>query len=347
MGKNKNKSGGFNNYAARKFADANKVPKMSQHKIMGILESDMAIMIDQVAKNRAGEKDAKYPQYITNGFANLSTAKLFYDYIKTNVKINKKDGSINTKKTDMTFSEVDALRVIIANAMSASLTGQFPNESPDYAERNEYLAKSFQRLDPVRYKMTKKLKLDSNMTRRKLIISVFLDPRFEAKRVMNIFDKSGIPDKKKMKLLMKLYRLTEDELSIKEIKDDHLGLDDDPNYVPGEMSRFAEAIGYIFTLESANSDFAEMCIRYVSKRKKRDRKVFLMEFAEAFKVRKTSNFLLKSGDFYDKNRKIMKKLVKMDVGYRKAFRSLNPTDGSVKNKGRVTNSPSIMNKRNM
>ena len=246
----------------------------------------------------------------------------------------------------MSFSEVDALRVIIANAMSASLTGQFPNEAPDYAERNEYLAKAFQRLDPVRYKMTKKLKLDSKMTRRKLIISVFLDPRFEAKRVMNIFDKSSIPNKKKMKILMKLYRITDNEMDIKETRDDRIGIDDDPNYVPGDMARFAEAIGYILTLESANSDFAEMCIQYVSKCKKSDRRVFLMEFAEAFKVRKTSNFLLRSGDFYDKNRKIMKKLIKMDVGYRKAFRSLNPTDSPVGGKRR-NNGPTIMNKRGM
>ena len=98
MGKNKNKSSGFNNYAAKKFSDVNKVPKLSQYKIMGILESDMEIMIEQVTKNRAGEKDAKYPQYITNGFANLSTAKLFYDYIKENVKLIRKMEALIRRK---------------------------------------------------------------------------------------------------------------------------------------------------------------------------------------------------------------------------------------------------------
>lgn len=332
MGKNKNKSGGFTNYAARKFADASKVPKLSQHKIREILVSDLPIMMDQVAANRAGVKDAKYPQYITNGFANLATAKLLYDHIKCTVKKNKKTGDIDLEKSGYTFAQIDALRVIVANGLSASLTGQFPNEAPDFAERNEYLMKAFQILDPRRYKMTKKLGLETKAARRKLIVSVFLPPMYEIRRgVANVFDKSNLSNKKKMKLLMKLYKMTDDELAIAEQRDKNRGAMDDPNYIPGKYARFTEAIGYAFTIESANSDFTEMLINYVMKQKKPNRRMFIMAFAEAFKSRKTSNFLLKSGDFYEKNRKIIKKLKKMDCGYKKAFRSLKPTESNRKN----------------
>ena len=41
---------------------------------------------------------------------------------------------------------------------------------------------------------------------------------------MNIFDKSSIPNKKKMKILMKLYRITDNEMDIKETRDDRIGI---------------------------------------------------------------------------------------------------------------------------
>lgn len=328
----KNKGGGFSNLASRKFADASKVPRLSQFEIKNILESDMTTMIDQVVRNRAGEKDAKYPQYITNAFANISTALMFYQYIKEHVKTNKRKHRIDMKKTDLSFEQIDALRVIIAEALAASLRGEFQSEAPDYKDRNDYLTKSFRLLDPRRYRMTKALGFDNKISREKLIISIFRSPQYEIRHVASAFDKSNLSTKKKVKLLKKLYLMTDEEYELKVRRDERLRLDLNPNYVPGKYARFADAIGWAFTIESANSDFTEMCINFVSKQSKEDRMIYMMRFAEAFKVRKTSNFLLKTGTFYKDHKKIFKKLRKMDIGYKKAQESLRGTSKNGKEK---------------
>ena len=345
----KNKTGGFENLAARKFADMGEVPKMSQYRIYSILENDMPVMLEQVAKNRAGVKDAKYPAYIMNAFANLATAKYFYKFIKKHVKTKKK-----SMRTDLSFEQVDALRVIIANAYMNSQRQVYQSEMLDSGDRNHYLLESFKMLDPVRYRIAKKLRVSyddrrtdsdtkkmnkkrSKAVAKKLIISTFLDPKYEIRKVASLFDNSSISDKKKLKIMRKLYAMTEEEYNMRVERDKRLGADKDPNYIPGPYARFAKAIGWAFTMESTSSDFPAMCISFVSNQKKRNRIVYLMAYAEAFKERKTSNFLLKA-EFYKPNKKLIKKLIKMDVGYRKAFDSLKgPVKKQKKDKDAVKN----------
>lgn len=328
----KNNGGGFGNLAARKFAgsEIDKIPKMSQYRIYSILDADIDTILSQFAKNRAGVKDAKYPEYVINAFANISTAKWFWKYIKKHAYVETKRKKKNRKKitrirTDLTFEQIDALRIIIANAYVSSLTNGYPTEAYDAPKRHRFLLDAYKRLDPERIWIArKKLHIKDIDVCARLAMLIYLEPRYQIKKIANIFDKAEatISDKKKMKVLMNLYEMRPEELAIREARDTSLSINKDPCHLGGEFARFAEAIGYAFTTDNTSSDFIPMCIKYVNKQSKSARRAFLTAYADAFKSRKTANFMLKTDDFYARNKKIIKKLVKMDEGYRKAFKVL-------------------------
>lgn len=306
MSKGKGNNGDFQNKAAKMFRQLDDVATMGQRKIFSLLDEEIDTIIEQVVKHQDRNSRGKFPMYILNGFANLSTAKWFYDYIREHIKVTKK----NKIKTDLEEPKFKAIKEILARAYKKSVTNFYANQTQDFADRNEFISKAFIMMDPVNYALTRKLnyvnfKL-SKTQRRDLCIQVYGDPIHNIKFVCGIFDSSGVSDKKKMKLLQKLYQ-----------------------------DRFIDAIGAAMTMNSTRSDFLSMCYEYVmdklrSKKKRKTlkkRAKFIRAYAHAYKYNQSSYFKLKDGKFYEENKPLIKELTKeVDVGYRKAFKSLKPKE---------------------
>lgn len=306
----KGNGGDFQNRAAKKFRQLDEVATMSQRNIFRLLEEEIDTITDQVTKYR--NRQGKFPMYVLNGFANLSTAKWFYDYLKEHVKVTKK----NKIKTDLEEAKLDAIKEILSRAYKKSVTNYYANQTQDFADRNMFISKAFIMLDPVNYERTKKLnnagaKL-TKLQRRDLCVQVYGDPIHNIKFVSGIFDDSNVSDKKKLKLLKKMYG-----------------------------DRFITAIGAAMTMSSTKSDFLSMCYTFVMdklrKKKKgktlKNRAKFVRAYAQAYKYNQSSYFKLKDGKFYEENKPLIKELIKeVDVGYKKAFKHLKPKDTGVARK---------------
>lgn len=303
----KGNSGDFQNRAAKKFRQLDEVATMSQRNIFRLLDDEIDTIVDQVARYR--NHQGKFPMYVLNGFANLSTSKWFFDYLKDHVKVTKK----NKIKTDLDDTKIDAIREILSRAYKKSVTNYYANQTQDFEDRNIYISKAFIMLDPVNYKLTKKLNNTgvelTKTQRRDLCVQIYGDPVHNIKFVCGIFDNSNVSDNKKMKLLKKMY---------------------------GE--RFVTAVGAAMTMSSTKSDFLSMCYTYLMdtlrKKKKtktlKNRAKFVRAYAQAYKYNQSSYFKLKDGRFYEENKPLIKELVKeIDVGYKKAFKHLKPKDTGV------------------
>lgn len=299
MSKNKGSNGGFQNRAAQRFKNPNKVDLISQKEIFSILDQDMLTMLDQVTDHR--NKAGKYPDYIVNMFGNLSTSLYFYNFIKDHCKVTKK-GKL---KTDLSDDAIISLKQILADAYKKSATNYFSEMTIDFKDRADLLSKAFIILDVKNYKLTKKLGIKKSQ-RRDVCIQVFGDPVYNIKFLHKIINYSSLDDKKKLKLLKKMYG----------------------------GHRFVKAVGAAMTVDSNNSDCITMLVEYVKNMKKRkNRAPYIMAYADAFKVNKTYNFRLADGEFYKKNKPIIRELIDdVDIGYKKAFKPLKPKNIGKKQK---------------
>lgn len=290
----KNKGGGndFQNYAARLFKRIEKVDLLSQEEIFNTLDAEMQIILDQVTAHRNHDRGAQFPDYVLNGFANLSTTLYFKRFVKKHVKVTKK----NKIKTDLSEDSIQSLRQILADAYKKSATNFYGQQTDEFIDRSKMLAGAFVMLDPVNYALTKKLKLKKSQ-RRDLCIQIFGDPIYNMKYIHKLLNESPLPDKKKLKLLRKMYG----------------------------KKRFIAAVGAAMTLDNNNSDGLAMLIGYVTSMKKKKRRApYLMAYAVAYKKNKTYNFRLADGEFYKKNKPLIKELKKVDIGFKKAFKHLKP-----------------------
>lgn len=285
----KKKGGPFSNRAAKRFNDMSKVDIMSQEEIFEILENDIKTILAQVTAFREKKPNSPYPQYVANAFANLSTALFFSEYVDEHVKVKKKKGKL---KTDLEDDEIESLRMIIADVYKKSATNFYSNQLQEFTERNEILSKTFIKLSPKLYKQTKKLEGLSKSQRRDLTVQVYGDPVFNMKFIHRLFNQSVLTDKKKMKLLQKLYG-----------------------------KRFVAAAGAAMTVEGNNSDCLAMIFEFICNLKKKKRAPFLRTYADAYKRAKTRYFRIDK-NFYDENKGIIKELKHLDIGYKKAFKDL-------------------------
>ena len=289
MSKNKN-NGKFSNRAARRFNDLAKIDTMEQSEIFEILAEDMKVMLDQVTAFRDHKPNSPYPQYIGNAFANLSTPLFFAEYVDEHVKVKKKGKKI---KTDLDEAEIESLRTIIADAYKKSATNFYANQLQEFTERNELLSKTFVKLCPEIYRMTKKFDGLSKSQRRDPTIQIYGDPAYNMRFIHKLINQSTLSDKKKLKLLKKLYG----------------------------KKRFVKAVGAAMTVEGNNSDCLAMLFEYMVSLKKKKRAKYLKAYADAYKKAKSKYFRIDK-NFYDDNRGIIKELGRLDIGYKKAFKDL-------------------------
>lgn len=289
MSKNKNGNNGFQNRAARRFKDNDKIDLISQNEIFEILDKDMQTILNQVSDHRNRVRDAKYPNYVGNMFANLSTPLFFYGYIMDHIRITKKD----KMKTDLTEDDIMSLKDIIADAYKRSVTRQYDKQIQELDDRNKLLLKSFAVLDPKRMRTAKKLKLNKHMTRIVAILS-YGDPRYNFKQLHKLFNQSSVSDKKKLKVLGKLYG-----------------------------KRLYNAFGAALTVNAAGSDILATIFSKVERLPRKKRTKVLLAYAEAYKLngstyhQLTKEFIKSNG-----NKKIVRQLKVADIGYKKAFKRL-------------------------
>lgn len=291
MSKNKGgDGGGFDNRAYRRFKVPEKVDLMSQKEIFEIFDEDISKILEQYTANR--NHRGKFPMYVANGFANLSTPLWVKEYVKEHCSIKKKNGKL---KTDLSEDEIESLKTMLADAYKKSATNQYPQQTQEFAERNKMIGTAFIALDPELYALTKKLGL-SKSQRRDLVIQIFGDPTNNMRFVHKIFNHSTLSDKKKLKLMQKMYG----------------------------KERFTKAVGAAMTVDSNNSDCIAMLYNYMMKLKLKKRAPILLAYSESYKKNKSSNFRLSGGDFYKDNKRLIKELKKGDIGYKKAFKNLKP-----------------------
>lgn len=288
----KNNGDGFNNEAARKFRDPNRTRVMSQADVFDVLDSDIKTILEQVTNNR--NHKGKFPRYVADIFVNLSAAKFFLNYVQEHTHV-KKSGKL---ETDLDDDEIESLRTILSDVYKKTASNYYQTQAQDFKDRSNMIAKAFVILNPKLYLLAEKLNKGipeqsklKDFQLRDLTVQVWGDPASNMKYIRTIFDNSVASPKKKMRIVKKMY-----------------GKD-----------RWVSAVGAAMTVNSNNSDFIGMLITYVNDMKMRKRAPFVRAYADAYKKNETANFRI-NDDFLDDNRKLIKELRKIDVGYRKAFR---------------------------
>lgn len=283
----KNNGGDFQNLAARKFKRLEKVDTMAQGEIFDILSTDISTILSQITNYR--ENHGKFPQYLPNAFANLSTVLWFHLYVKEHCKVKK--GKL---KTDLSKDEVKSLLFILADVYKKSAINFYAQQTQEFVRRNELLSKTFKKLAPDQYKLAKKFGLSKSKTR-ELIIQIYGDPVSNMRFVYKLIDQADptLSNKKKIKLLKKLYG-----------------------------KRFIKAVGAAMTVSKNDSDTLQLLFEYFSKKKAKKRAKFILAYAEAYKENKSYNFRMSEPKFYKKNKDIFKELVDLDIGFEKSVTKL-------------------------
>lgn len=309
--KNGKNNDGFNNRACRKFRDnsGSKIELMSQEEIFDILTEDISEILNQITNARKHVPGAKYPTYTSNMFANLSTPLFMYYYVHDNVDAKK--GKL---VTDLSKDDIESLKQMLSDAYKKSSMSVY-SQAQEYADRNKLLLKTFARLDPKRVRIAKKLKLKKHQLRT-LLIQTYGDPRYNMKYVHRLMNASPISDKKKMKIFKKLYG-----------------------------KRFVAAIGAALTINNADSDFLATAFRFVKKLKLKKRAPYIRAYAEAYKLNGTTYHQF-TKEFAKKNKKLIKELKFLDVGYKKAFKNLHSESAGKKPDKRADKIRPVMEKYN-
>lgn len=295
------KNNKFSNRAAKRFNDMSKVDTMSQDEIYEILDGDIKIILDQVTAYRDHKPNSPYPPYVANAFANLSTTLYFYEYVHDHVKVKKK-GKV---KTDLDDADLESIRMIIADVYRKSIIGNYNNQQQESIKRNELLSKTFKILCPRIYRLTRKFDGLSKSQCRDLTIQFYGDPVYNFKFIHKRINESTISNKKKLKLLQKIYG----------------------------KKKFVCAVGAAMTVEGNNSDCLAMLFKFMSKLKKKKRAKYIRAYAEAYKRVKVSKYFRIDQSFYDENKRIIKELKMIDIGYAKAFKDLKGNGKDKRPKG--------------
>ncbi len=295
----KNRGGGeFSNKAYRVFKTVDKVDLMSQQEIFDILETDISTILSQITDSR--NHRGKYPTYMANAFANLSTALWFSSFIHCNIKVKQKGKGKFKFVTDssvLTDDDIESLRQLLADVYKKSVSNTYERQMQEFKDRNHLISEAFCYIYPEVYELTKKLAYGesaiSKAQRRDLTIQIYGDPEGNMKFIHKIFNNSPISNKKKIKLLKKMYK-----------------------------DRFKAALGAALTVDSNNSDFVAMVYEYIMDKKLKKRAPFILGYAKAYKKNKSYYFRLSNGKFYEKNKKLIKELKDLDIGFKKAFKPL-------------------------
>lgn len=291
----KNKNNNFQNYAAKRFAQIEKIDQYAENDIFDILSKELPIILRQITSAKSG---AQYPEYAVNMFANISAAKFVYQYVQTWDKQIRKTGDSDL----MDITDVKALRDLVSEAFIRR--DKFVNQKMEEKDRNKLLLKTYAMLDPVGVKRAKKLKLSKKLTI-ELALRIRKPAKFTIDRVGKLFDMSTVSDKKKLKVLKKLTRTDK---------------------------KFADYIGAALTISKSVTDFVGMAYDVVmpkkeTKKGKMTKKImkrrmpYLRAYATAFKKRRMYNTIL-TDNFYKQNKKLIKKLIDEDLGFKKAFKIL-------------------------
>lgn len=329
----KGKGNGFENRAAKRFGDPFKSSLLSEDEVYRILSKDINIMLDQMTAHRTHKMGAKYPTYINDVFVNLSSAKFFYEYVMEHAE-RKKRGVI----TDLTGDQVISLKKILSDAYrnyaNSRNKDQLKAIIADYTDRLDYLGRAYVQLDPVIFDMSKKLDLGDKKERAEFCVHMANDPQKSTKQIATFFDKSTLSNKKKLELLQDMCK----KKPLVGIKCDKPATDEDDdknndNYRKRkELPKFIMLAGATLTMNKNGSDFFDMIFDHIMKQKKKRRIKYLEAYAIAYKTVMYHNKRLE-GDFYKKNKKLIKKLVGSkkhlfidgkDVGFKKAFSGLKP-----------------------
>jgi hypothetical protein len=302
--KGKNKGQGFNNYAAQRFQDMRKIERMSEEEIFNVLEDDFSTVLKQLADNLNHVSKAKYPQYAPLMFNNPSAAKYVLKYVKR-------------FKGELDEDEVLAIRHLLATGYKMSMDshekGGYINIL-DSEVRADMLLEAFRYISKSRIKKARLLKLKDKDKKLKieeatvLAIYSFLSVETGIRKVIKIIDSSSVSNKRKLEVFKGLYG-----------------------------KRWKQAFGGMLTINT-HSDFQIHCIEKFMKMKPKMRKEILKEYATIFKIMKSNTDLITSDDFVKKNKKIIKKLIKSDIGFKKALKpKLAKFQRSDKGKGNYTN----------
>lgn len=292
--KNKNK---FQNKAARRFAKIEKVAAMPQAEIFDLWATDLKVICDQMTAAREHRQpNSQYPQYVANGFANLSSALFFYRLTNKGGKISK---NCRVDVEELTKSDVESIREIIAEAYRKNNQDIYQKWVQDYADRRKLLSKAFVPLYDRVYKLTKMLKGLSKSQRRDLTIQIYGDPIYSMKVVHKILNNSTASNKKKMRFLQKAYGFKKKMYG---------------------KRRFVEAMGAAMTVDNLSSDSLGMMFDFIAKQKKRKRAPYILEYARAYKKNQTRYFQI-NAEFLDGNKGIVRELKDLDIGFKKAVKA--------------------------
>ncbi|MDE6040887.1 MAG: hypothetical protein K2F99_04855 [Muribaculaceae bacterium] len=308
----KRKGGDFQNEAARRWRNMNKVPHMRQRDIYNLLDKEIDVILDQVTASRK-ERGKQFPDYVANGFANLSTALWFYNYVHNHVDTRK-----DRIKTDLTSDQIQSLLAILADVYSKSQGSFYQNQVQEFEPRNRYISKAFIAMMPRLYRLTGMLDELSKEARRDLTIQIYGDPVYKFKYVHRIINESTSSDKRKLKFLKRAY---------------------------GE--RYIVMVGAAMTTEGNGSDCLAMVFDDMSKSKKKRRALYIQSYAEAYKKNGPSRYFRMDRSFYDKNKKLIKLLIgtkkhpnrAVDIGYRKAFKDMKAGKAPDKSRDRKDRRP--------
>ena len=275
------KNNKFGNLAARRFGIIEKVDTIPQEEIFYTLKKDMEIILGQFTANRNKERGAKYPNYMANAFANLSTALFFYKFVKKNYKVKIKHGKVKVIKSKLSKDDLTSIRQILADAYKKSAMGFYDKQAQEYDDRPKLMIQ------------VEKFEGLSKSQRRDLAIQIWGEPIYNMRLVHKVVNESTLSNKKKLKLLRKVYG----------------------------KKRFVAAAGAALTVESNNSECVGMLYEFINKLSKKKRARYIMAYAEAYKKNKTRYFQV-DDEFFKRNKGIIKELKDIDIGYKKAFKSV-------------------------
>ena len=286
----------FNNRAAKRFNQIEKVATMDQDEVFDIWSGDLKIITGQLtaARNHTGP----YPTYVANGFSNLSSALFFYRLTNNGGRIAH---GLKVKTKDLDEDDVESIRELISDAYRRNSGDMYQKWVQDFSDRRRLLSKAFIPLYPKVYKRTKDLKLEKKSQRRDLTIQIYGDPVYNFKVVHKILNSSTVSAKKKMRFLRKVYK-----------------------------KRFPEAIGAAMTVDNLSSDSLGIIFDHINRSKKSKRAKYLYYFAKAYKKNQSRYFQM-NNEFIRKNKDLVKQLKKLDIGFKKAVRKMKQKTTSAKN----------------
>lgn len=292
MSNKKNKSQ-FSNLLANRFNDPRRVELMSEEEVYKVMNKDFETLLKQLSDNLNQVAGAKYPVYAANMFHNPSTARYIYDYVKQNKDEIKQDEN-----------ELLAIRHLIAVGYKDNMSKQYYHQ--DDAIRSELLLSAFKMISKSRIKLAKQLKLTGKDKDTKLeaatAVAIFSYLNMDQiTKVATMINKSEVKNKRKHEIFKKLYG-----------------------------KRYKSAYGALFTI-SRDNDFVFYMYEKFGKMNKKRRYKVLFEYATHYKKTKQRYPFIESDTFLKENKKIIKKLAKEDIGFKKAFTSYKKEFGKESN----------------